>query len=211
MENGMEEGGRAEQVELAAQGDADALQRLIVYYHAALQASVQAAMDADLRRRVDPEDMLQEAYVAAFKSAAGCSFTGPGGFYKWLEAIALNEVKNTRRDLKREKRDIGREIHDRPTAATSYPDLVGHLASAESTPSRRVAKAEATAAVISCLARLTDDQRNVVKMRFLEGMAVADIAASLGKTQAAVHTLSHRGLKELRRLMVSITRYLTRL
>jgi len=72
MGNGMEEGGRAEQVELAAQGDADALQRLILYYHAALQASVQAAMDADLRRRVDPEDVLQQAYVAAFRSAASC-------------------------------------------------------------------------------------------------------------------------------------------
>ena len=206
---GMDERQRAEQVELAARGDADALQRLIVHYHAALRGTVQTAIDSALRRHVDPEDILQQAYIAAFRSAAGRSFTSPAGFYRWLERIALNQVKNRRRDLNRAKRDISRDVHRRSNASSSYGELIDRLASPESTPSRCIARAEATGAVMSCLARLGDDRRQVIRMRFLEGRAVADIADRLGKTQGAVHTLSHRGLKELRRLLVSITRYLT--
>ena len=64
---------------------------------------------------------------------------------------------------------------------------------------------------MSCLARLTDDQRAVVKMRFLEGRAVTEIAAALDKTENAAHVICHRSLNELRQLMMSITHYLTSL
>ena len=81
----------------------------------------------------------------------------------------------------------------------------------ESTPSRQIAKDEAIAAVMSCLARLRDDQRTVVQLRFLEGRSVADVAEHLGKTEPAIHMLCHRGLTALRESMVSITHYLSRL
>jgi RNA polymerase sigma-70 factor (ECF subfamily) len=207
----MDEPQRAAQVELAASGDPDALQRLIVHYHAVLHRTVETAMGASLRRHFDPDDVLQQAYVAAFKSIAGCSFDGPGGFYKWLERAALNQLKDARRALKRQKRDVARDLTRRVTATTSYPGLLDRVAAPDSTPSRRLAKADAAAAVISCLARLTEDQRNVIRLRFLEGQSVPEVAAALGKSEPAVHMLCHRALKELRRLMVSITRYFTRL
>ena len=65
------------------------------------------------------------------------------------------------------------------------------------------------AAVLSSLARLTEDQRDVVRLRFLEGKPVAEIAIRLGKTEAAVHMLSHRGLKALRELMTSLSDYIS--
>jgi RNA polymerase sigma factor (sigma-70 family) len=263
----MEQRELAKQVKLVAAGDPDALQRLIVHHHATLRATVAAATDAAFRHRIDPDDVLQQAYISAFKALGDASGTGaaanarssPGGrgsrratsaagaspadqnrardqspdreqnrdrkeaasspprfdepahFRNWLKRIALERLKDAQRALRRQKRDIGREVAARTTATTSYPNLIQRLAADDSTPSRRIAKDEAIAAVMSCLARLTDDQREVVRLRFLEDVPVVEIAKRLGKTDAAIYTLCHRGLKSLRALMVSITRYLTRL
>jgi RNA polymerase sigma-70 factor (ECF subfamily) len=207
----MTENERRAQVELAVTGDQDALQRVIVEYHGSLQAAVARAMDPGLRRRFEPEDILQEAYVAAYRSVQGRTFAGPAPFYKWLERIARNEVKDRERALHRQKRDVRREAHILSDSRSSYLALANHLASPDSTPSRRVARSEAVAAVLSSLARLTDDQRHVVQLRYLEGLAVTDIAERLEKTEDAVHALCRRGLMALREAMVSISRYLSSL
>ena len=202
---------RYEWIQQAVTGNADALQRLIVHYHGPLYGTIEGRMVAALRRQVDPEDILQQAYVNAFKSIGNCSFDGVGGFYAWLERIAVDRLKNTERNLRRLKRDIGRQLTRSAAGATSYPGLMARLTSPGATPSRSLAKREASAAMLSSMARLTDEQRAVVRMRFLEDRPVAEIAAELGKTEAAVHMLSYRGLKTLRELMGSITRYLTKL
>ena len=211
----MDEQQRVTLVESVAGGDRDALQRLIVHYHQPLHRLVEARIDAGLRRYVDPDDVLQQAYISAFKTIEDGQFSIAegqreivGGFYKWLEAIALSRLKDQQRALQRQKRDVRREHAD---TTASYPDLVHRLAAGESTPSHQIAKDEAIAAVMSCLARLSDDQRAVVQLRFLEGRGIADVAERLGKTEPAIHMICHRGLKALRELMVSITRYLSRL
>lgn len=206
----MDEGERAADIERAVAGDGDALQRLIVEYHAVLHRTVAAARDAELQTRIDPDDVLQQAYVSAFEGVVNCQFDGPAPFYKWLETIALTRLKDQQRALRRRKCDVAREVRPAADPMASYPDLVNRLAGPDSTPSRQVAKGEAVAAVLSCLARLNEEQRAVVRLRFLEGRSVADVAAQLGKTEAAIHMLCHRGLKSLRERMVSISRFLTR-
>ncbi len=199
------------QVNLAVAGDRDALQRLIVEYHDLLHFAVEAKMDAATRRRIDPDDVLQDAYASVFKTISKGRFDGAGAFYKWLETIALNGLRNRRRDLKTQKRDVAREIHGSTEATTSYPDLIHRIAASDTSPSRHVARNEATAAVLSSLARLSDDQRDVIRLRFLESRPVAEVASRLGKTEAAVHGLCRRGIRALRESLVSISRFLTRL
>ena len=80
---------RTTHVKLVTQGDGDALQRLIVEYHSSLLHIVASAMDRPLRCYLEPEDILQDAYTAAFKAAPEAWFDSPAGFYKWLEVIAL--------------------------------------------------------------------------------------------------------------------------
>ena len=201
----------AAQVKLAAGGDADAWQHLVIHHYAGLRGVVTGAIDAAMRSRIDPDDILHQAYIVAFKSIGTVEFNSPEHFQNWLKRIALDRLKDAQRAHRRQKRDVGREAHERSDSTASYPDLVHRLAGSESTPSRQIAKAEAIAAVMSSLARLTDDQREVVRLRFLEDVPVAEIAQRLGKTETAVYTLCHRGLKSLRGFMVSITRYLTKL
>ncbi len=207
----MDEQQRQADVERLGDGDQDALQRLIVEYHRPLRIRLTAAVDQALHHRLDPDDVLQQAYISAVKAVADARFDSPGGFYKWLERIALNQLSDAQRKLRRHKRDVGREARLRVDPRTSYPGLVGHLTAPDTSPSRRLARDEAIAAVMSSLARLCDDQREVVRLRFLESYSVRQIAEKLDKSEAAVHMLCHRGLKALRAHIVALTRFLTRL
>ncbi len=214
----MEERERAAQVKLAATGDQDALQRLIVLYEVPLRGVVARRIDASMRRYIDPDDVLQEAYIKAYDAlsrptcdgVSSPTFDGPGGFYKWLEKIALNRLKNQKRHWHQSKRDIDKRVFPRASATASYPSLLSWLPGSQGTPSRQMRKAEASAAVMSSLARLADDQRHAVTMRLFEDVSVSEIAAHLGKSEMAVYRLFHQGLKRLRKHLVSISNYLTR-
>ncbi len=52
--------------------------------------------------------------------------------------------------------------------------------------------------VTAALRRLTSEQRQVVVMRFMEGMSRADVASATGKSLEAVKALQHRALTSLR-------------
>ncbi len=234
----MNEVERAEQVVLAEAGSADALQRLLLEYHEFLLQFISGSIEPALRHRIEPDDVLQDAYVAAFRALAAASralpsnaaptpgetpassdeserlppgpqqFATPAGFYKWLERIALNQLRDAQRAMRRKKRDIARHT-ELPTpghlTATSYPDLLGYLTAPGTSPSRVVARHEAAATVMTCLARLSADQRTVVRLRFLQDVPVAEIARRLAKSETAVYALCHRGLKSLRDLLIPLT------
>lgn len=218
----------AEDVARLAAGDADALQRLILRCHGPLHGVIAEAIDSKLRHRLDVDDVLQEAYARAFQalkpsavsrqpSANSCSdtaqatvFENVGHFYKWLEAVALNQLRDMQTALRRRKRDAAREVACRPGATDSYPNLIQQLAGHDTSPSRAIQKDEAIAAVLSSLARLEEEQRTVIRQRFLQEVPFEEIAAGLGKSIEATYMICHRGLKNLRGFMVSITRYLTR-
>jgi RNA polymerase sigma-70 factor (ECF subfamily) len=51
------------------------------------------------------------------------------------------------------------------------------------------------------LKQLTDDQRRVVVLRFLQGMNILETARTIGKTEDAVKKLQARGLMALRRAL----------
>ncbi len=215
----VDERARAVAVQRVAGGDASALQRLIVEYHAAWRVAVEQAGSGDLPARFDPDDILQQAYTAAFAalcprddpSAGGVAqrerpgFDNPECFYAWMERIALNALRDEQRACRRQKRDVARECGPALPAGTSYYDLALTLAASDGTPSRILAKRETEAAVMSSLARLRPEQRDVIRLRFLEGLPVAEVATRLEKTEAAVHMLCHRGLKSLRRYLGALT------
>ncbi len=52
------------------------------------------------------------------------------------------------------------------------------------------------------IGRLTDDQAEVISLRFLEGYSFSEIATMMGKTEGAVKALQHRAVTTLRQLMV---------
>ncbi len=177
-----------------------------------LRAGVERRINAKLRGRLDPDDVLQDAYLAAFRTAAGLAFDTPAAFYAWLERICFTRLVDHARAATRRKRNCGRiAVAADPKASSRYDVLAKTLVCPDSTPSRRAARNEAAGAVLTGLARLRDDQRDVIRLRFLESLSVAEVASRLGKTEDAVHGLCRRGLIALRESLGSLSRYLSRL
>jgi RNA polymerase sigma-70 factor (ECF subfamily) len=51
------------------------------------------------------------------------------------------------------------------------------------------------------LSQLTDEQRQVIILRFIEGFDNATVARALSRSQGAVKSLQHRALGSLRRIL----------
>ena len=55
----------------------------------------------------------------------------------------------------------------------------------------------------AALSRLTDEQAEVITLRFIEGLNIAEVAALMDKTEGAVKALQYRAVLALRRVMQS--------
>lgn len=101
-------------------------------------------------------------------------------FRIWLFQIARNVVSNEHRDDRR-----------RPVAPLE--DALG-LSAPDDVAEAAVAR-EAGSAAWEAVARLPEDRRRVVILRFVDEMSTAEIAAVLGRSEGAVRVLMHRALR----------------
>ena len=207
----MDEADRLFLITQATGGDPHALQRLIVEYHANLRGKLAHQISPSQRGQLDPDDVLQDTYVAAFKSISGLHFESVGAFYAWLERVAVSRLVDHERKSKRLKRRTSHGSSEKHSNGSNYQQLAHSLVSSDNRPSRMARRSEAVAAMLSSLARLSDDQRDAIRLRYLENLSVAEVARRLDKTQDAVNALCRRGLAALREAMGSLSQYLSRI
>jgi RNA polymerase sigma-70 factor (ECF subfamily) len=77
------------------------------------------------------------------------------------------------------------------------------LADSAEGPERLAARTIVMEHVRGAMLELTEEQRQVVILKFLEGMSNAEVSALTGKTVGAVKALQHRGLETLRAQLVT--------
>lgn len=189
-------------VTAAQGGDSVALATLLAAYHPQLRARAEARLDAAMRGRTGPEDILQEVYVEVFQQMERFEDRGPGSFLSWVFTILDHKLIDVQRAAHRQIRDVGREVPAQGMAASdSYCNLLDYVYADSQTPSRAVRREEAVGALLACLTGLPETQRQVLQLRFLEGRSVAEVAGRLGKSEAAVAVLCHRAVKALRAAM----------
>jgi RNA polymerase sigma-70 factor (ECF subfamily) len=161
-----------------------------------------------MRSLVDAEDILQEAFADGWEAIGGFRSTGPDAFFSWLVRITENRLLDAVKAYRAAKRGGGwhRATEDLDGELTQVLSLLGvHLR----TPSRSVARHEALAAVQVALPDLKEDFREVLRLRFLEGLPVAETAARMNRTEWAVQKLTARALASLREVMGDATRFLS--
>ena len=101
-------------------------------------------------------------------------------FRIWLFQIARNVVSNEHR-------------HDRRRPVAPLEDTLG-LSAPDDVAEAAVAR-EAGSTAWEAVARLPEDRRRVVILRFVDEMSTAEIAAVLGRSEGAVRVLMHRALR----------------
>ena len=162
-------------------GDTDAFAGLFEHFH----GPVFRYLLARLGNRSEAEDMASEVFVEAARRVR--DFDGGGAaFAGWLFTIARNDLLDRGRALRRR---VVEPVPDPPDLETS-PD-----------PADDVLDRLDADRVRAALEKLTDDQREVVLLKFAAGLSNEEAAEVTGKPIGAVKSLQHRGLGALRRVL----------
>jgi RNA polymerase sigma-70 factor (ECF subfamily) len=157
-------------------------------HHAAEDATERVFMQAlaGLPRFEERVDAFLAARVPVSEALSGpdgtVDSTDISTFRVWLFRIARNVVANERR------RDRRRPVSSLDAAAEiSAPGDVVESAAAR----------ETIGAAWQAVARLPEDRRRAVTLRFVDEMSTAEIAAVLGRSEGAVRVLLHRALRSV--------------
>lgn len=175
---------------------------------------------ADLRRYVDrriprrfsaavsADDILQEVWIAAYRTVSTFVPQGPGAIDRWLVTIAKSKTVDAIRAARRLKRGGDRRhVRDARKQHSSLTGLFARLQSPQKTPSADFGAAETAHAISIALNSLRADRRRAICLHYIEGRSHRDIACELDKTEAAVNSLLYNGLRELRSLLGEAARY----
>jgi len=142
---------------------------------------------AILRDDSEAEDVMQEAYVRAYKSLS--TFQGKSSFATWLTRIAVNEALQRKRKGKRID-PLEDEGH------------IMQIAASGESPEQTYGRQEITNILDHAIAALPEHYRIVVMLREVEEMTTAEAAQALGLSEENVRTRLHRGRALLRKLLV---------
>ena len=182
----------------ARRGDRDALGRLLAGQRAGLHRLAEGQLEGRIAVRVDASDVLQQTFLEAYRCFPQFAGRDVREFGAWLRGILDHKVAGAIRDhTLLQKRDLGRERSmddSRGGGPTWKQDLDANLTS----PSQKAIRGEEAERMSDALAALPKDQREAVRLRHLEGWALADIARHFGRTPTATAGLIKRGMKALR-------------
>lgn len=194
----------------ARSGDKSAMSGLLVASFDPLRAAISRQAAETLRKaQLEPEDVIQEAFAAAWGALPEATFAGFDAFVGWLRQIAENKLTDMHRAMLADKRDVRRQSPAWGVQSGTYVNLLDRIDSPFSTPSQGAARNEAMAVIMVQMARLPEDYRKVIQWRLIEGVPVSEVARRLERSEAAVHMLFARALKQLRELMGTPSDFIT--
>lgn len=155
-------------VERVKLGDARAFELLVVKYQRRVERLIgRMVRDTDL-----VQDIAQETFIRAYRALP--QFRGESAFYTWLYRIAVNTAKKALLALKRDPlvsessfalRDDGDET-----------SRMEHELSDGETPEALLASKEIAAAVNAAIGALSEDLRQAITLREIEGLSYEEIA-----------------------------------
>lgn len=146
------------------------------------QRMVYATALSVLGNATDVEDVAQEAFLKAFRNLS--RFRGEARFSTWLVQIALNEA----RFVLRKRRPQMFESLDADDGADRGDYVPRDFADWREIPSEALARTELRLALQTAVAALKPIYREVLVLRDVEGLSVAESAAALGVSVAVVKT-----------------------
>jgi RNA polymerase sigma-70 factor, ECF subfamily len=186
----------------SACGDGAARQELLARHRDRLRQMVGVRLDRRLLARLDPSDVVQEVLVEAHKKLDDYLQRPPLPFYPWLRQIAWQRLLKIHQHHHAQKRSVRREG---PELLALPEESVGELAErlvvSGTSPSKHLLRQELRQRVRDALGRLAERDREVLVLRYLEQLSLAEVAAVVGASEGAVKTRHARALLRLQALL----------
>jgi RNA polymerase sigma-70 factor (ECF subfamily) len=182
-------------VERARQGDAEALGQLLQQHRPYLRLLALRMLDARVGARIDASDVVQQTCLSVHRNIA--KFDGnQAQFLAWLRQIHERNIQNAFRDhVQLQKRSTEREqrVEQSGFGISQFgPARV-------SSPSQRLMLDENAVRLAAALDQLTAEQATAIRLKFLEGCPVSEVAQSMDRSVDAVGALIRRGLVQLKK------------
>ena len=186
----------------ARAGDASAWSELLEAHRPQLTLLAQVQIGPGLRGKTDAADVVQETFLEAHRDLPGFRGTTEAEFAAWLRQVLARNLANLlRRYFGTQARDPRRErpLADGLDRSSQPPDPA--LVAPQSTPSQRAVRGEQSARLADALNQLPADYRDVLVLRYLDGLSFPEVAARMGRSVDSVEKLWVRALARLRRTL----------
>ena len=176
-----------------------ALAKVFESHRPRLLAMLRRRMDPALAPRMDPEDILSEAFLRA---SPRWSDQDPAmSSYCWLYRIVLDCLIEAWRAAHAQGRSLQREV---PWPERSSVELGMGLFGSSSSPSEALGRNELKERIVWAIEQLKPDDREILGMRHFDGLSYRDVAAVLDITEDAAMQRYVRALRRLKRLWSQI-------
>lgn len=139
-----------------------------------------------VRDEDDAADAAQDAFVRAFRSLD--TFDTGRAFRPWLLRIVTNVALNSTRAAKRRQAATERLIPDSELEGQMQPDAAAEAA-------------EQAERVWEAIGGLSDDDQNLIYLRYFLESSEAEAAEAIGRPVGTVKSRLHRALKRLRQVI----------
>jgi RNA polymerase sigma-70 factor (ECF subfamily) len=196
--------GEAELVARLRQGETGVLAELFSRHRERLWKLVHFRLHPRLAARLDADDVLQEAYLAATTRLDHLLKSPAGSVFVWLRLIVLQTLTQLHRQhLGTGKRDAHREVslqygpEGRSTAASLAAQFLGSFTS----PSGVVMRAEMAARLEAAIDAMHPVDREVLALRHFEELTNQEIAEVLGLEPTAASNRYVRALQRLKQIL----------
>ena len=176
-----------ETIELAKFGDETAISKIVNKFQSYLSHLANSRMEPSLTGLVSPSDVVRDT-IAGLPQKIG-AFVGESEqeLKAWLRASLCNTVKNARRFHLQEKRSI---VNEKNLPSSQFEDC--------QSPSKPMESLARVSIVEKGLNEISDEDRQVLRMRHQEGLTFAEIGKALGVTADAARMSWAQAIERLK-------------
>ena len=178
--------------------------RLFSKYQDRLRQMVAVRLDQRLIGRVDPDDVLQEAYIEMARRKDDYLADPVVSFFVWARRITWQVLLTVHRRHFSQKRHPRQEtaLHGVYCNNTSSFAMVQQIVAKLASPSQVAMRAERATALMEAIDELGEFDREIVLLRHFENLTNTEAANVLGLSKTASSNRYTRALKRLRDRLV---------
>ncbi|MFN7876246.1 MAG: sigma-70 family RNA polymerase sigma factor [Pirellula sp.] len=164
-----------------------------------LERIVEFRMHPSIRSRLDPGDVLQEAYLRMSNRVEETALEMGVTLFVWMRQKTIQTLVDLQRSHFREKRDVMKESRDLDfeNGQTSSLSIARYLIDDITSPSLAAARSEDLDQLHQALDSMNEIDREVLAMRHFEQLSNTEVAEALGLTTTAA---SNRYIRAVTRL-----------
>ncbi len=166
-----------------------------------LLAYIQHNLGPALRKKLEPDDILQEVILAALGSLSTFDVPGRDPFKLLCQMAEQRIIDAHRHHVAAQKRSAEREISIDAPAGDEGFGFAKLLAASMTSPSQAFSRGQKELHLQEAIRNLLEEQRELLRLRYVEGLPTKEIADRFAKTDGAVRVLLTRTLSKLQELL----------